>query len=64
VATGLGPFEQLAVTGGVAGGEDRWPADLGLDVFDLGAALVGAADRVDGAAHEGLAAGVAIGSTA
>lgn len=38
---GCGPFEHLAVTAGIAGGQDGAPPQLALDVADLGRSLVG-----------------------
>ena len=56
------PLEHLAVAAGVAGGEDRAAAQLGLDVADLGGALVGAADEPAGPAQAGVPPSSAVGT--
>lgn len=53
-AGGLRPFQHLPVTPGVAGGQDRPAAQLGLDVGDLGAALVCDAEQAAGAPDDRL----------
>jgi len=60
VAAGLSPLEHLPTSTGVAHGEDRGPADLGLDVLDLRPTLVGGADLGHRPPHDRLAGTVAV----